>query len=64
MKRSELTTYLDAYLEIGAFEPLDRSLNGLVVAGDDREVRKVAFAVDACQSTFEKARDREGRTFW
>ncbi len=59
MKRSELTTYLDAYLEIGAFEPLDRSLNGLVVAGDDREVRKVAFAVDACQSTFEKARQEQ-----
>ncbi|MEA4861327.1 GTP cyclohydrolase 1 type 2 [bioreactor metagenome] len=59
MKRSELTTYLDAYLEIGAFEPLDRSLNGLVVAGDDREVRKVAFAVDACQSTFEKARQEK-----
>jgi len=59
MKRSELTTYLDAYLEIGAFEPLDRSLNGLVVAGDDREVRKVAFAVDACQSTFEKAREEK-----
>lgn len=58
MKRSELTAYLDAYLEIGAFEPLDRSLNGLVVAGDDREVNNVAFAVDACQSTFEKAREQ------
>ncbi|MDD3057671.1 MAG: Nif3-like dinuclear metal center hexameric protein [Sphaerochaeta sp.] len=59
MKRSELTAYLDAYLEIGAFEPLDRSLNGLVVAGEDREVTKVAFAVDACQSTFELAREQD-----
>ena len=58
MKRSELIAYLDAYLEIGAFEPLDRSLNGLVVAGEDREVTKVAFAVDACQSTFELAREQ------
>lgn len=55
MKRSKLVAYLDTYLEIGAFEGLDRSLNGLVVGGAEKDVRKVAFAVDACQSTFEKA---------
>ncbi len=55
MRRSELIAYLDTYLELGAFEGLDRSLNGLVVGGPDREVDTIAFAVDACQSTFEKA---------
>ena len=55
MKRSKLVTYLDTYLGLGSFEGLDRSLNGLVVGGVEKEVRKVAFAVDACQATFEKA---------
>ncbi len=55
MKRSELVAYLDVYLELESFEGLDCSLNGLVVGGPDKEVHKVAFAVDACQATFEKA---------
>ena len=57
MKRSELTKYLDAYLEIESFAGIDRSLNSLVVGGPDREIVKVAFAVDACQQTFSKAVD-------
>lgn len=55
MKRSELVSYLDAYLEIASFEGLDRSSNSLVVGPPEREVGKVAFAVDACQATFEGA---------
>jgi len=55
MKRSELVAYLDVYLGLESFEGLDRSLNGLVVGGPEKEVHKVAFAVDACQATFEKA---------
>ena len=55
MKRSELVSYLDAYLEVASFEGIDRSLNSLVVGPSEREVHTVAFAVDACQATFEKA---------
>jgi len=55
MKRSELVTYLDAYLEVASFEGIDRSMNSLVVGPLDREVHAVAFAVDACQAVFEGA---------
>lgn len=55
MKRSELVTYLDAYLEVASFEGIDRSMNSLVVGPLDREVHTVAFAVDACQAVFEGA---------
>lgn len=55
MKRKDLVEYLDAFLEIGTFEGLDRSLNGLVVGGEEREVNTIAFAVDACQQTFDEA---------
>lgn len=56
MKRSEIVAYLDVYLGLESFEGMDRSLNGLVVGGGpEKEVRKVAFAVDACHATFEKA---------
>ncbi|MGH0052849.1 MAG: Nif3-like dinuclear metal center hexameric protein [Sphaerochaetaceae bacterium] len=55
MKRSKLVAYLDTFLELESFEGLDRSLNGLIVGGPDKEIHKVGFAVDACLSTFEKA---------
>ncbi|NCC64372.1 MAG: Nif3-like dinuclear metal center hexameric protein [Spirochaetia bacterium] len=55
MKRSELVDYLDSYLEIDAFTHIDRSLNSLVVGTADRDIKKVAFAVDACQQSFEEA---------
>jgi len=52
MKRDELITYLDEYLRVKEIE--DDSQNGLQVEGPG-EVRKVAFAVDGCQATFERA---------
>ncbi|WP_041385275.1 Nif3-like dinuclear metal center hexameric protein [Sphaerochaeta pleomorpha] len=55
MKRDVLINYLDQYLDIASFAPIDRSSNGLVVGGPDREVKRVAFAVDACQKTFDLA---------
>ncbi len=56
MKQSELISYLDSYLQIGLFSPSDYSLNGLVVGSpEDRKVEKVAVAVDASLSTFERA---------
>jgi dinuclear metal center YbgI/SA1388 family protein len=49
---AELTTYLDAYLQISDF--VDNSQNGLQVQGRE-EVRRVAAAVDTCQESIEAA---------
>ncbi len=52
MRRDELVEYLDGYLRVGEIE--DKSQNGLQVGGPE-EVTKVAFAVDGCQASFERA---------
>ncbi|HNX59433.1 MAG TPA: Nif3-like dinuclear metal center hexameric protein [Spirochaetota bacterium] len=52
MKRTELVHYLDSYLRTDAIS--DVALNGLQVEGSD-EVTRIAAAVDASLSTFEKA---------
>ncbi|MBS3782809.1 MAG: Nif3-like dinuclear metal center hexameric protein [Anaerolineae bacterium] len=52
MKRNDLIDYLNKYLRVEEIE--DKSQNGLQVEGPD-EVRRVAFAVDACQASFERA---------
>ena len=54
MRTIELTSYLNDYLHINEHE--DRSNNGLQVEGAS-SVSTVAFAVDACQSAFEAARE-------
>ena len=51
-KRTEIVNYPDNYLKIAEIQ--DNSLNGLQVEGKDN-VKKIAFAVDACQYIFEKA---------
>lgn len=53
--RSELVAYLDEYLHVEAFASFDSSLNGLVVGGEDKKIRKIGYAVDACQATFDQA---------
>ncbi|MGH7450552.1 MAG: Nif3-like dinuclear metal center hexameric protein [bacterium] len=52
MQLTELTSYLDAYLELADFA--DNSQNGLQVQGRE-EIRRVAAAVDACQETIDAA---------
>jgi dinuclear metal center YbgI/SA1388 family protein len=52
MKRRELVEYLDQYLRVDEIE--DSSQNGLQVEGPE-VVERVAFAVDACQESFEQA---------
>lgn len=52
MKRDELVSWLDRYLEIDLYS--DPSLNGLQVEGAS-EVRKLAVAVDSSLKTFEQA---------
>lgn len=55
MKRNELVKYLDNFLEKNLFENIDPSLNGLQCGSEDREIDHIAFAVDACNATIEKA---------
>jgi len=52
MLRTDLVAYLDSYLQVPETE--DISNNGLQVEGAD-EVGLVAFAVDACQVTIDRA---------
>jgi dinuclear metal center YbgI/SA1388 family protein len=52
MKQGDLVKYLERLLRNQDFK--DASQNGLQVDGD-REVRKVAFAVDACLASFRDA---------
>ena len=50
---SEYTDHISKILEMSSFD--DISLNGIQIASPDREVKKVAFAVDACLKTIEEA---------
>jgi len=54
MQLEELVEYLDDYLDIKSFR--DSSSNGLQIEGK-KDIRKVAFAVDACIESFQKARE-------
>jgi dinuclear metal center YbgI/SA1388 family protein len=58
MKRDKLIDYLNNYLRVEEIE--DKSQNGLQVKGPD-EVTKVAFSVDGCQISFERAVDEEAQ---
>ncbi|MFC1722833.1 Nif3-like dinuclear metal center hexameric protein [Nanoarchaeota archaeon] len=53
---NEITKFLDRELAIDSME--DFSYNGLQV-GQNRPIRKIGFAVDACMETFRKAK-KEG----
>jgi len=53
-KLKEVVDFLDN--ELGIKEVVDSSNNGLQVSGN-KEIKKIAFAVDACMEVFEKAKD-------
>jgi len=53
MRLEDIVTFLDDFLGVREWE--DKSVNGLQVEGRE-EVRKIAFAVDACMETFVKAK--------
>ncbi len=57
MKQQELVQYFSQALDMLPFDGLDVSLNGLQVGPRDREVTKVAFAVDACMDSFVGAKE-------
>lgn len=50
---SEYTKLLSDRLELSLYD--DISLNGVQIESEDREVKKIAFAVDACYETIDKA---------
>ena len=55
MKLGKLAEELEILLNVDEFRDNDSSLNGLQVGNTDAEVRKVAFAVDACLESFKRA---------
>jgi dinuclear metal center YbgI/SA1388 family protein len=55
MHIEEVDTYFRGFLQIGELEKTDSSLNGLQVARRKKDISTIAFAVDACQATFERA---------
>jgi dinuclear metal center YbgI/SA1388 family protein len=55
MKTKTLDDFFRSFLDIGGFESLDVSLNGLQIDNDGAEVSKIAFAVDANLETITRA---------
>ncbi len=53
----ELDRYLKDLMDIDSFAAADSSLNGVQVGDMDTEIRKAAFAVDACMESFKRAVD-------
>lgn len=53
MRISEYSKLLTDRLDLNGFD--DISLNGVQIESEDRELKKVAFAVDACYETIDKA---------
>ncbi|MDR2601509.1 MAG: Nif3-like dinuclear metal center hexameric protein [Spirochaetaceae bacterium] len=56
MTALELDAYFRSVLKIKDFQKIDSSLNGLQVdGGGGADIKKIAFAVDACMETFLQA---------
>lgn len=59
MDIKQFDTWCRSFLEIDLMEGRDYSLNGLQVGKYENKVEKVAFAVDACLATFQKAAEEK-----
>lgn len=55
MKTFDFVRAVTEKLNINEFNGLDVSLNGLQVGDYEHEIKKVAFAVDACQASIDRA---------
>ncbi|MDR3200611.1 MAG: Nif3-like dinuclear metal center hexameric protein [Spirochaetales bacterium] len=53
----EIDAYYRSFLRIDDLARTDSSLNGIQLAPDTKDVRKIAFAVDACLDSFRLAAD-------
>jgi dinuclear metal center YbgI/SA1388 family protein len=58
MKTKDLDRYFRGILDIEGFASADSSLNGMQVDNDGGDVKKIAFAVDACMETFVRAAEQ------
>lgn len=56
MHIDSLDLFFRSFLPFEQFTAIDPSLNGIQVGRRQEEVKKVAFAVDACQETFHRAK--------
>ena len=52
MKLKEFDNWARSLLEFGETDTIDSALNGQQVGDSDAEIRKIAFAVDACMDAF------------
>jgi len=55
MRLETLDAWFRSFLHLHEFDSIDPSMNGLQVGRRNREVQRVAFAVDACVETFHRA---------
>jgi len=55
MELDQITAFLHSLLSIEETARIDYSLNGLQIGRTDQEVKKAAFAVDACMASFTRA---------
>jgi dinuclear metal center YbgI/SA1388 family protein len=52
---AKLDSFFRSFLDIAGFAGTDNSMNGIQVDNDGGEIGKIAFGVDACLETFERA---------
>lgn len=61
MQLSEVVQYFNSLLPIEEVARTDYSLNGLQVGDPEAKIHKVAFAVDACMASFQRAAQAEAQ---
>lgn len=59
MKIQEFDKWCRSFLDIDSMERIDASLNGLQIGDNANKITRIAFAVDACQATLEKAAEED-----
>ncbi|THB62877.1 MAG: Nif3-like dinuclear metal center hexameric protein [Spirochaetaceae bacterium] len=59
MTVAEIDAILGGWFSLGQWSRTDRSMNGLQVGRGERQVKKIASAVDACQETFRRAAEQQ-----
>jgi dinuclear metal center YbgI/SA1388 family protein len=52
---AKLDSFFRSFLDIEGFAAADNSMNGIQIGNDGGEIGKIAFSVDACLETFERA---------
>jgi dinuclear metal center YbgI/SA1388 family protein len=57
MNTVQLDAFFRGILNLDEFDGIDPSLNGIQVDNGGGDIKKIAFAVDACLETFKRAKD-------